>query len=193
MSDKGQFYFNGIVHTMDPVCPAAGSVAVQDGKIIAVGDREECAGALEKGYEPVDLKGRTLLPGFMDTHLHPIMLIYSSMNCDLGGVTSIVELKQELRQVVARKNDSSWLAGLNFDEQNMQEKRVPLRQDLDEISTDRPVVIIKHDGHSVFANTRAIETAGVTALTPTLRPALLSVKLTATRQASSARWRHRSS
>jgi predicted amidohydrolase YtcJ len=166
MSDKGQLYFNGIIRTMDPSHPTSGAVAVQDGKIIAVGDRSACAGVLEKGHQPIDLKNRALLPGFIDTHQHPIMLVYFSMNCDLGAVTSIGELKQELRSAYSRKKDSSWLAGLNFDEQNMQEKRDPLRHDLDEITRDRPVIVIKHDGHSVFANTCAIEAAGITASTP---------------------------
>lgn len=166
MSDRGQLYFNGIVRTMDKDCPLAGAVAVRGGSIIAVGEKDACAMALEKGYQPIDLKGRTLLPGFIDTHLHPIMLIYFALNCDLGGIASIGQLKQELSRVLERKNDSTWLAGLNFDEQNLKEKRVPLRQDLDEISRNRPVIVIKHDGHSVFVNTRAMESAGITASTP---------------------------
>jgi predicted amidohydrolase YtcJ len=166
MSAKGQLYFNGVVRTMDRARPLAGAVAVRDGTIIAVGEKDACAGALEKGYQTIDLKGRTLLPGFIDTHLHPIMLIYFSMNCDLGAISSMGGLKLELRRALARKNDSTWLAGLNFDEQNLQEKRVPTRQDLDDVSRDRPVIVIKHDGHSVFANTCAIESAGVTASTP---------------------------
>jgi hypothetical protein len=165
MSDYGHLYFNGVIRTMDPTHPTPLAIAVKDGKIVTVGNKGTCAAALGKGYEPVDLQGRTLLPGFIDTHLHPVMVIYFSINCDLGSAASMGELKQELRSALSRKNDNSWLIGLNFDEQNLREKRVPLRHDLDEVSRDRPVIILKHDGHSVFASTRAIEVAGIIAST----------------------------
>jgi predicted amidohydrolase YtcJ len=166
MSDRGQLYFNGTVRTMDPACPVAEAVAVRDGNIIAVGAKSHCTAALEKGYQPVDLQGTVLLPGFIDTHLHPVMLIFFALNCDLGDAQSIGDLQIGLREALLKKSGDSWLVGLNFDEQNMREKRVPDRHDLDKVSTDRPVVVIKHDGHSVFANTRAIEAAGVTASSP---------------------------
>ena len=166
MSDHGQLYFNGTVRTMDPACPVAEAVAVRDGHIIAVGAKSHCTAALEKGYEPVDLQGTVLLPGFIDTHLHPVMLIFFALNCDLGGAKSIGDVQLGLREALLKKSGDSWLVGLNFDEQNMLEKRVPDRHDLDQVSPDRPVIVIKHDGHSVFANTRAIEAAGVTASTP---------------------------
>jgi predicted amidohydrolase YtcJ len=163
MSDQGQLYFNGTVRTMDAACPVAGAVAVRDGNIIAVGAKNTCAAALEKGYEPVDLQGTVLLPGFIDTHLHPVMLIFFALNCDLGDAKSIGDMQLGLREALLKKSGDSWLVGLNFDEQNMRERRVPDRHDLDKVSPDRPVIVIKHDGHSVFANTRAIEAAGVTA------------------------------
>ena len=166
MKDLGQLYFNGTVRTMDPAGTVAGAAAIRGGKIIAVGDRETCTAALGKGYEPVDLRGGALLPGFIDTHLHPVMVIYFDMNCDLGSVTSMAGLQQSLRRSLAAKTDDSWLVGLNFDEQNLKEKRVPDRRDLDPVSSDRPVIVIKHDGHSVFANGRAMEAAGITASTP---------------------------
>ena len=166
MSDRGQLYFNGTARTMDPASPLAEAVAVKNGRIIAVGAKSTCTAALEKGYEPVDLQGAVLLPGFIDTHLHPVMLIFFALNCDLGGAKSIGAVQLGLREALLKKGGDSWLIGLNFDEQNMRERRVPDRHDLDHVSPDRPVIVIKHDGHSVFANTRAIEAAGVTASSP---------------------------
>jgi predicted amidohydrolase YtcJ len=119
MKDRGQLYFNGTVRTMDPACPVARAVAVRGGKIIAVGEKEACVAALEKGYEPVDLRGCALLPGFIDTHLHPVLLIFFALNCDLGGAKSIEELQHGLRQALSKKSGDSWLVGLNFDEQNL--------------------------------------------------------------------------
>ena len=166
MKDHSQLYFNGVVHTMDSALPLAASVAVRDGKIISVGEKNTCTAALENRYEPVDLRGCALLPGFIDTHLHPVLLIFFALNCDLGDAKSIGDLQLGLRGALSKKSGDSWLVGLNFDEQNMREKRVPDRHDLDKVSPDRPIVVIKHDGHSVFASTRAIVAAGVTASTP---------------------------
>ena len=166
MSDKGQLYYNGTIRTIDAACPVAGAVAVKGGKIIAVGANSACTSALEKGFEPVDLRGGALLPGFIDTHLHPVLMTFFALNCDLGRARSIGEVQTSLKEALLKKQGDSWLVGLNFDEQNMLEKRVPDRHDLDAVSPDRPAVVIKHDGHSVFVNTLAIEAAGVTASTP---------------------------
>jgi predicted amidohydrolase YtcJ len=166
MPDHSQLFYNVTVRTVDTACPVAEATAVREGKIIAVGSRDACEKALGKGYEPVDMRGGALVPGFIDTHMHPVLLIFFAMNCDLGGVASMAELQQKLREALLRKSDDSWLIGLNFDEQSLGEKRAPDRHDLDEVSTERPIAVIKHDGHSVFANTRAIEVAGITASTP---------------------------
>ena len=165
MKDHGQLYFNGVVRTVDSALPLAASVAVRDGKIVSVGEKNLCIAALGEKYERVDLQGCAILPGFIDTHLHPVLLIFFALNCDLGPAKSIGDLQLGLSEALLKKSGDSWLVGLNFDEQNMREKRVPDRHDLDKASPDRPVVVIKHDGHSVFASTRAIEAAGVTAST----------------------------
>jgi hypothetical protein len=150
---------------MDAARPLAEAIAVRDGKIVSVGEKNSCIAALGGKYEPVDLQGCALLPGFIDTHLHPVLLIFFALNCDLGGAKSMGDLQHALREALLNKSGDSWLMGLNFDEQNMREKRVPDRHDLDKASPDRPLVVIKHDGHSVFANTRAIVAASVTAST----------------------------
>jgi len=166
MTEYGELYFNGVIRTMDDSAPLVEAVAVRGGQILATGTKSACEAVLGKGYEPVNLRGCALLPGFIDTHLHPVLLIFYRLNCDLGAARSIGEMQQLLEAALTKKSGDSWLVGLNFDEQNMQEKRVPHRHDLDRVSRDRPVIVVKHDGHSVFASTRAIEAAGLTASTP---------------------------
>ena len=75
MSETGQLYFGGEIHTVDEERPAAEAVAVRDGRILAVGSESDCRMALGEDYESIDLRGSALLPGFIDTHLHPVVMI----------------------------------------------------------------------------------------------------------------------
>ena len=161
-----QLYFNGDVYTVDESRPRAEALAVRDGRIIAVGSRDECESALGRDCEQVDLNGRALLPGFIDTHLHPLMLAYFETNVDLRDATTIEELQAMIGAAARKATGDPWVVGLQFDEQNLDSPRFPTRHELDAACEDRPVMIVKHDGHSVFANTAAIETSGVTASTP---------------------------
>jgi predicted amidohydrolase YtcJ len=159
-------FFNGDIHTVDDAYPAPDAVAVRDGLIAAAGSRVHCESALDGGFEAVDLEGKALLPGFIDTHLHPLMLVYYAMNADLHGVGSVPDLTARLRGAAESSAPGSWVVGLAFDEQDMDEPSLPTRHDLDRAVADRPVMVVKHDGHTVIVNTAAIEAAGVTADTP---------------------------
>jgi len=166
MSEPGQLYYGGEIYTVDPALPRAEAAAVQAGKIIAVGSKAECQKALGQDLEPVDLHGRALLPGFMDTHLHPVVMIFYDINADLSGVATIPELQNRLRQAAAGLSPKAWLIGLNFDEHLLTDPRWPNRHELDAACPDRPALIIRHDAHMVIANTKAIAALNMTAATP---------------------------
>jgi len=165
MSDNEQLYFGGEVYTVDESCPAADAVAVRDGKIIAVGSESACRAALGEGYESIDLDGGVLLPGFIDTHFHPVGMIVFEMYADLSEVTSIKELQDELRDSAKQDPTAKWIMGLQLDDKALDESRSPNRHDLDAACPDRPAIVVTHDGHTVIANTKAIETTGVSAST----------------------------
>jgi predicted amidohydrolase YtcJ len=166
VSADAALYFGGDVYTVDEARPSAEAVAVRDGRILAVGSEGECRAALGAGHTETHLRGRALLPGFIDTHLHPVLLIYFDMNADLRGVASIAELQRRLREEAADVEPGGWVAGLRFDEQGLSELRLPTRHELDAACPRHAVLLVKHDGHTVIANTRAIEAAGVSASTP---------------------------
>ncbi len=166
MSEPGQLYCGGEIYTADPARPRAEAAAVRSGKIIAVGAPAECAKALGQEFEPVDLHGRALLPGFIDVHLHPLVMIFYDLNADLSGVITIRELQNRLRRAGAKLAPRAWLIGLNFDEQALTDPRWPTRHELDAACPDRPALIVKHDGHMVIANTKAIAALNMTAATP---------------------------
>lgn len=166
VSETGQLYFGGEIYTVDPSRPRAEAVAVRQGQILAVGSEAECRAALGNSYEPLDLKQRALLPGFIDTHLHPVVMVFYEMNVDLRAAASIPELQKKLREAAPARSPNAWLVGLNFDEQRLSDPRLPTRRDLDAACPDRPALVIKHDAHMVIANTKALEALRLTAATP---------------------------
>jgi predicted amidohydrolase YtcJ len=107
---EAQLYFGGEIHTLEESRPSAEAVAVQGGRILAVGAQNECHAALAGDFAEIDLRGRVLLPGFIDTHLHPVMMAYFEMNADLSGVASIAELQARLRQAAGERSEAGWLA-----------------------------------------------------------------------------------
>jgi predicted amidohydrolase YtcJ len=166
VSEAAQVYLGGEIHTVDPDRPPAEAVAVRSGRIVAVGSERECRAAAGDPARVVDLRGRALLPGFIDTHLHPIMMVYYAMNADLSGLRSIEAVRERLREAGARAGGEEWAIGLAFDDEALDEPRIPTRRDLDVACPDRPALIVKHDGHLVIGNSRAIEHAGVSGTTP---------------------------
>ncbi len=166
MQKKGQLYSGGDIVTMDPACPQTEALAVKEGTIISVGSIKECRDALGSEYESIDLSGGALLPGFIDTHLHPTVMVFYEMNADLGGIVSKKELITLLQEASLKGPHESWLVGLNFDEQKLKPQQLPSRHDLDAACLGRPMIVLRHDAHLVITNTRAIEAMGITADTP---------------------------
>ena len=158
---EAQLYFGGEILTLEESRPSAEAVAVRAGRILAVGKEEECRTTLAGDFEEVDLQGRVLLPGFIDTHLHPIMMAYFEMNADLSAVASIEELQARMRRAAGKGSEAGWVVGLRFGDEALEEPRLPTRNDLDAVCRERPVVVVRHDGHMVIGNTRAIEFAGI--------------------------------
>lgn len=163
-------YTGGDIVTLDARNSRAEALATMGDRILAVGNAEECRSALRAAglahFHHVALAGRALLPGFIDTHLHPIMLVYFDMNADLHGVRSIAELQDLLRRRAASLPEGEWLIGLRLQDEDLVERRLPTRKELDAACADRPVVVVEHDGHGATANSRALAMAGIDAHTP---------------------------
>ncbi|HRZ27332.1 MAG TPA: amidohydrolase [Spirochaetota bacterium] len=165
--DKDEILFhNCTVRTMDPANPVTEAVAIRDGRIVFTGGKKRCTDALGRRYRRVDLKGATLVPGFCDSHIHPLSTIYYDMNVNLHGVRNMDEMRARLLERTGTYLEGKLIIGVNFDEQGMDRPTLPSRTDLDAVSDEIPVAIIKHDGHTVYLNTRALEAAGITASTP---------------------------
>src|SRR3569833_2289158 len=145
--------YDGKVLTVDKDFSIKSAIVVKDGKILAVGGDE-----LAKSYtapKMVDLKGRTLIPGFMDTHVHPLAL--SHRDIEVTKAKSIVEIQQQLRAKAKELGPGEWITGFGWDEALLTEKRNITRKDLDLATPNNPVVLTRAGGHSSVGNSLALK------------------------------------
>jgi len=163
-------FTNGDVITLDDKRPAAQAVAIKGTRIIAVGKSKEILARWKsEGTEVVDLAGKTLVPGFVDAWGQLSRLGLYSVAAPLqpppaGSVSDINGLVRSLRDW--SKADLAqrfgWIIGYGYDDSRLREQRPLSRQDLDAVSTDKPVLVIHHSGRQVVMNSRGLELAGIT-------------------------------
>jgi predicted amidohydrolase YtcJ len=153
---------NGKVLTVDPSFSIQSAVAIKDGKILAVGGPE--VATRFQAAQRIDLHGRTLMPGFIDTHVHLFGLSHRQIEPDKAQ--SIGDLKAMVAAKATLLGPNEWITGYGWDEAHFAEKRVPNRRDMDEAAPHNPVVLIRAGSHSVVGNSAAFQLAGITAATP---------------------------
>ena len=169
MSDtQGLVLHNANVLTLDPRMPRATGV-VCEGGVITSTSGEDVQHALRSGeYEEIDCGGRTVLPGFIDAHVH--FLAYASsltaVDCSPQAVDSIGEIAAVLQERARETREGRWVRGAGYDEFRLREKRHPTRQDLDAHIPDHPVKLGHRSGHGTVLNGRALDLAGISIETP---------------------------
>ncbi|MEM4177930.1 MAG: amidohydrolase family protein, partial [Nitrososphaeria archaeon] len=154
-------FINGNIYvSFDPIKKVE-ALLVADNKIVYTGSNKIVKGTIEiVNGKLVDLKGQTVLSGFIDSHMHLDELgMYLNM-LDLRGTKSIRELKRRLEEF-SKLSDSMWVVGHGWDHELFEEKRLPTRYDLDEIVNDRPVMLSRICMHTAVLNTRAMEVTGL--------------------------------
>ncbi len=137
------------------------AIAVANGRIIYAGsskDAEKICHRLD-GVS-IDLNGRIVLPGFIDSHIHLRSLGLYLNALDLRGIRSIEEMKRKLYEY-SRKIQTSWIFGHGWDQELFDEKRWPTRWDIDEVVDDKPVILTRICLHAAVLNTRAMEITGL--------------------------------
>jgi hypothetical protein len=152
----------GKILTMNPLQPLAEAVAVKADRILKVGTNGEVAKFIGKNTLVIDLKGKTVLPGFIDTHIHVGDFGRMLMWLNLADVGSIKELQQLLSDRVRRIAAGRWVVGRGWDEKCFAEKRLPSRFDLDAVSPKNPVIFYYKCGPVCVVNSKALELAGIT-------------------------------
>jgi predicted amidohydrolase YtcJ len=150
---------NAHVLTMDSGSPMAEAVAIAAGRILAVGPRREVERLAGPGTRVIDAGGRSLLPGFVESHLHLVLGGAELAHLQLGGVHGMAALVQAARDFAARHPDLPLLMGQGADYAMLDHPVT--RQDLDRVIPDRPFAMTAADHHTVWANTAALRAAGI--------------------------------
>lgn len=160
--------YNGNVLTVDEESTVAEAVGVKEGRIFCVGTDEEVRSQGGKNTEMIDLKGRTLMPGFIDTHYHPIlaglleveprapMIDTFPENCK-----SLEQLFSLIREALAYKQPGEWVSLMGYEPSYFPENRHPAIEELDGIAPENPVHCMHGGGHICMYNSKALEYLGV--------------------------------
>jgi predicted amidohydrolase YtcJ len=175
-SNTSSMYYNGDILTMEgDSATYAEALVVKDGKILFVGTKDEAMKAAGEGHQMIDLKGQTMLPGFIDAHGHVFASGIQALAANLlpppdGKGATIPDLISLTKDWVGKNqkiiDKLGWIIGFGYDDAELKEKRPPLASELDQISKDIPVMLLHQSGHSATLNTKGLELAGMNETTP---------------------------
>lgn len=163
-------FTNGIIYTVDDQNPKVEAVAVKDGLILAVGTTEEIQKFVGEATEVIDLQGKTMTPGLIESHAHLMGIGYNKLEIDLMYVKTYDELIQKVAEAAAKAKPGDWITGRGWHQDKwiqMPEKTVKGFQTHDELSAvtpNNPVYLAHASGHASFVNEKAMELAGITSL-----------------------------
>jgi predicted amidohydrolase YtcJ len=165
-------FFNGKIVTVNDEQPKATAVAVKDGGIVYVGDIRGAKALIGDTTQQIDLLGKTMVPGFVDAHGHVVSAGVQAASANLlpmpdGKVNNFTELGDTLSVWAESANGQSfidktgWLVGFGFDDSQLEEQLFPTKYLLNEISKDKPIMIIHQSGHFGVFNQHALDQAGI--------------------------------
>ena len=156
----------GRIYTQDPARPLAEAVAVVGNRIVEVGSAGEALAAAGSGAERIDLRGRAVLPGFVDAHFHLLGYCHERERLRLDGTRSVAEIVALVRDAANGLPRDAWVLGRGWDRNLWPGAVFPTRHDLDAAGPDQPVMLLSRDVHAVWANSVALLRAGITRDTP---------------------------
>ena len=161
---------NAKIYTMDPRAPRAEAFAVSGGRFVAVGSTSDIRNLAGKNTQTFDAKGMTVVPGFIDCHNHAggevllnEVLVGNPFEVEFVSIRSIIG---KLRERAQKTPAGQWVEGYFFDDTKVSDKRLINIHDLDEVSSEHPVIVRHRGGHTYFYNSKAFQMAGITKDTP---------------------------
>jgi len=156
---------NGKIYTADPARSIKQAIAFSGNTILAVGNDADMDTLIGPKTKVVDLGGKLVLPGMIDTHIHPIIGAVNGAKCSLAGVRATIETLKPVVQACLAKDEGGgddWFEAAQLNNYGFQ----ATAKDLDTIEAKRPIALEGNDGHTVWVNSRGLELLGVTAETP---------------------------
>ena len=159
------------VLTVDAADSVAEAVAVRAGRILAVGRDTDVSSLIGPATRVLDLRGRTVTPGFIDSHTHNVHVgefrySFAQLNLAAELVPSVEQALALVRERAAAARPGAWIGGRNYDPNGMRERRWPTRWELDKAAPGNPVLITIRGGHACAASSRALQAAGISRDTP---------------------------
>lgn len=154
-------FFGGPIHTASDSRPMVEAVAVQDGRIVFAGPQVGLNVWVGQNTRLVDLDGAAMYPGFTDSHVHVLGVGQRERQLNLDDVDSVATLRERVAAAVAGAAPGEVVFGRGWIETHWPEGRFPERGDLDPVSPDNPVILVRADGHALVANSAALEAAGI--------------------------------
>ena len=158
--------FNAVIATQNPGQPMAQAVAVGQGQVLAAGANDDILHLAGTGTEKIDLDGRLVLPGFIDTHIHFYEWALNRQGVRLDDLTCLEDLLERVRRAAVDRPTDQWIMGQGWNESDWTEPRMPTRDALDQAAPDHPVLLWRCDLHLAAANSAALKRAGIDAGTP---------------------------
>jgi predicted amidohydrolase YtcJ len=164
---------NALVHTVDATRPRAEAVAIRGGRIVAVGTNEDVQGFVGARTRVLDLAGRTVVPGFDDSHAHFLGIGFARLDVDLVGTRSYAELVARVAAALKGRRPGEWVRGRGWHEAKWEApapgsvRGFPTHEALSAVSPDNPIVLERADGHAVLANAKAMALKGISRETKT--------------------------
>ncbi len=157
--------YNANIHTLNAAQPHAEAMGVMAGRIVVVGSNDDVR-AIMGNSDGFDARGRTIVPGMIDAHLHFLGLSLDLNRVQLGGLTTIADGAALAGQRAAVTPPGEWVRGGGWNYNNFQDSRWPTKEDLDQQVPNHPVAFSSHDLHSLWVNSKTLELAGITRNTP---------------------------
>jgi predicted amidohydrolase YtcJ len=158
--------FNANIKTMNKTRSTAEAVAIKGNRIIKVGSNKQIQGLIGDSTQVLDLDGRIVVPGLIDTHIHVADYGRTLLWLDLSTAKSIAELQQLIKEKAKHTFSGKWIIGQGWNEVRFKEQRLPTTSDLDEAAPENPVVLYREAAMVCVVNSRALQLAGVTDQTP---------------------------
>jgi len=157
--------YNANLRTLDDVQPRATSIALRDGRVLAVARHDTLRDRLKLGGEAIDLQGRLVLPGLVDAHVHLSWYADYLHNVDLRPTTSAYEAARLVAERAASVAPGTWIRGHGWSQENWSGRAFPTAAQLDALTPEHPVYLTTQSAHAAWVNSRALRQAGITAST----------------------------